>query len=206
MDVWTSFYFCCRSIYLAVARSEAERAGPEGQTFRQPPRKQVGSSDLRRRAISALPVLGAPGSNPQVCTAPATTIPAWKQPGAGPRPCAGLRLNIFPFPPCTAQKVNCRTAAREAPLEGFLFDVSKRKWGVHPRAAKRRTPPCAPPGAHHFGYRSASRWTISSRASSRASATMTAPQSRTAGTQLAGAKPRAATVSMEISLASSPAQ
>ena len=33
------------------------------------------------------------------------------------------------FPPCTAQKVNCPEGARDAPLEGFLFDVSKRKWG-----------------------------------------------------------------------------
>ena len=40
--------------------------------------------------------------------------------------------DIFSFPPCTAQKVNCPEGARDAPLEGFLFDVSKRKWGVHP--------------------------------------------------------------------------
>ena len=40
--------------------------------------------------------------------------------------------DIFSFPPCTAQKVNCPEGARDAPLEGFLFDVSKRKWGVRP--------------------------------------------------------------------------
>ena len=40
--------------------------------------------------------------------------------------------DIFSFPPCTAQKVNCPEGARDAPLEGFLFDVSKRKWGAHP--------------------------------------------------------------------------
>ena len=39
--------------------------------------------------------------------------------------------DTFSFPPCTAQKVNCPAGAREAPLEGFLFGVSKRKWGVH---------------------------------------------------------------------------
>ncbi|WP_235230165.1 hypothetical protein, partial [Oscillibacter valericigenes] len=32
---------------------------------------------------------------------------------------------IFSFPPCTAH---------------FLFDVSKRKWGVHPRPAKPGIP------------------------------------------------------------------
>ena len=47
---------------------------------------------------------------------------------------------------------------------------------------------------------------ISAMASSRASETMVTPHSRTTGLQLAGAKPSAATVSMEMSLASSPAQ
>ena len=42
-------------------------------------------------------------------------------------------LNIFSFPPGAAQKVNCPAGAREAPLEGFLFDVSM--WG--PRRAPR---------------------------------------------------------------------
>ena len=44
--------------------------------------------------------------------------------------------DIFSFPPCTAQKVNCPEGAREAPLEGFLFDVLKRKWGGAFRQAK----------------------------------------------------------------------
>ena len=48
--------------------------------------------------------------------------------------------DIFPFPPCTAQKVNCPEGARDAPLEGFLFDVSKRKWGGCVPAAVRRVP------------------------------------------------------------------
>ena len=47
---------------------------------------------------------------------------------------------------------------------------------------------------------------ISARASWAASETMVAPLSRTAGAQLAGAKPSAATASMERSLDSSPAQ
>ena len=48
--------------------------------------------------------------------------------------------DIFSFPPCTAQKVNCPEGARDAPLEGFLFDVSKRKWGGCVPAAVRRVP------------------------------------------------------------------
>ena len=44
-----------------TARSEAERAGPERQTFRRPPRKQVGTLRMRRQAIPVPPVYGAPG-------------------------------------------------------------------------------------------------------------------------------------------------
>jgi len=58
--------------YARAARSEAERAGPEGQTFRHPPRKQVGSVNMRRQDIPVLPMLDAPGTGSQVCAAPAT--------------------------------------------------------------------------------------------------------------------------------------
>ena len=48
-------------------------------------------------------------------------------------------LNIFSFPPGAAQKVNCPAGAREAPLEGFLFDVSMRGPRRAPRGGERRS-------------------------------------------------------------------
>ena len=47
--------------------------------------------------------------------------------------------NIFSFPPGAAQKVNCPAGAREAPLEGFLFDVSMRGPHRAPRGGERRS-------------------------------------------------------------------
>ena len=47
--------------------------------------------------------------------------------------------NIFSFPPGAAQKVNCPAGAREAPLEGFLFDVSMRGPRRAPRGGERRS-------------------------------------------------------------------
>ena len=44
-----------------AARSEAERAGPAGQAFRRPPRKQVGTLRLRQQALPVPPVSGASG-------------------------------------------------------------------------------------------------------------------------------------------------
>ena len=47
--------------------------------------------------------------------------------------------NIFSFPPGAAQKVNCPAGAREAPLEGFLFDVFMRGPHHAPRGGERRS-------------------------------------------------------------------
>ena len=47
--------------------------------------------------------------------------------------------NIFSFPPGAAQKVNCPAGAREAPLEGFLFDVFMRGPHRAPRGGERRS-------------------------------------------------------------------
>ena len=65
------------------------------------------------------------------------TIPRQRQ-----EVCAGAdRLAEVPFslPPGAAQKVNCPAGAREAPLEGFLFDVSMRGPRRAPRGGERRS-------------------------------------------------------------------
>ena len=83
------------------------------------------------------------GGFPKGRAFPSLTTARNSQPSpAGGRRSAPARTdppNIFSFPPGAAQKVNCPAGAREAPLEGFLFDVSMRGPRRAPRGGKMRS-------------------------------------------------------------------
>ena len=67
------FSFRCCSPYLTVVRSEAERAGPEACQIRRPPPKAAPIPPNAGKHFSVPQGYSAPGTGPQVCTAPATT-------------------------------------------------------------------------------------------------------------------------------------
>ena len=69
-----------------------------------------------------------PAPNAETCKFPGRHLSMSASPNFPHGTWGKLGQNIFSFPPCTAH---------------FLFDVSRRKWGVHSGAAKSRklTPP-----------------------------------------------------------------
>ena len=67
------------SILTRVVRSEAERTGQEVCQIRQPPRKPHPIPQMRGSALSVPQGPGAPGTNPQVSTAPSRPTPVFVQ-------------------------------------------------------------------------------------------------------------------------------
>ena len=115
-----------------VVRSEAERTGVEIRRFSFAPRCATDflvrrrSSGKNEHSAAGMRVAGLVGS-------------AWR-----PAPVLGdltrrcqIIPDIFSFPPCTAH---------------FLFDVSKRKWGVHsPRQSRVSCPGSRDCPLHYYG-------------------------------------------------------
>ena len=123
------FSFRCRSRYLPVARSEAERARPVVKSFRRPPPKASPHRQMRSSTLSVPQDPSAPGTSPPSLLRTVSPDPV-------PRSNRHYRVDLsrpsaFLFHRCGGD---------------FSFGKTKEKWGPYPRAAKRRTPPSPPRG------------------------------------------------------------
>ena len=106
-----------------VVRSEAERTGLFLEAFRFCNQMNAmlpnAGAHLFKESLSAQPA-GTSGFTQQSVSVSPSYWMNWHE--------SAIHLNIFSFPPCTAH---------------FLFDVSKRKWGVY--SGRRSLHPCGDP-------------------------------------------------------------
>ena len=63
----------------AVSAERSVERGNRSLSIRRPPRKQIGSLNMRRQTIPVPPMSDAPGTGPQACTAPSRSTPVFVQ-------------------------------------------------------------------------------------------------------------------------------